>query len=151
MGRTRRAEYPQTSRNTSSGELSGPMDGYLCTPAGPTHRTPTSNMAPTLPVSTCSSSDGTTLADIVAELKHMAMSMVTKDYLNHLSSTLHEAIKMKVAGLKKEVKAQEARILQLEQRAQMTENHSTATALKRQGALLLAMRRQLEDQDRLPQ
>ncbi|CAH2282862.1 Hypothetical predicted protein [Pelobates cultripes] len=149
MVRTKRAEHPQTRRNTSSGPLSGPMDGFLSTPAGPTHEAQTPNMAPTSPISTCSSSDGTTLADIGVELERIATAMVTKDDLTHLSSKLHEAIKTEMADLKGEIKAQETRILQLEQKAQTAEDHSTATdtALKRQGALLLAMRRQLEDQD----
>ncbi|CAH2307230.1 Hypothetical predicted protein [Pelobates cultripes] len=110
------------------------MDDYLHTPAGPEHGSPTFKMAPTSPSSTCSSADNTTLADIRAELKRM--SMVTKDDLNHLYSTLHEAIKTEVAGLKVDVKAQEARILNLEQKVQTTEDHSAATdtALKCQGA-----------------
>ncbi|CAH2276521.1 Hypothetical predicted protein [Pelobates cultripes] len=106
-------------------------------------------MAPTSPASTCSTADTTTLADIGAELKRMAMRMVTKDDLTHLTNNLHEVIKSEVTGLKAEIKAQEHRIQQVEKRAQTTEDHSTATdtALKRQGTLILAMRRQLEDQD----
>ncbi|CAH2223255.1 Hypothetical predicted protein [Pelobates cultripes] len=102
------------------------MDGFLSTLAGPTHKAQTPNMASTSPISTCSSSDGTTLADIGAELKRIATAMVTKDDLTHLSSKLHEAIKTEMAGLKGEVKAQENRTLQLEQKAQTAEDHSTA-------------------------
>ncbi|CAH2320148.1 Hypothetical predicted protein [Pelobates cultripes] len=106
-------------------------------------------MAPTSPASTCSTADTTTLADIGAELKRMAKKMVTKDDLTHLTNNIYEAIKSEVNGLKAEIKAQEHRIQQVEKRAQTTEDHSTATdtALKRQGTLILAMRRQLEDQD----
>ncbi|CAH2311610.1 Hypothetical predicted protein [Pelobates cultripes] len=106
-------------------------------------------MAPTSPASTRSTADTTTLADIGAELKRMAMRMVTKVDLTHLTNNLHKVIKSEVTSLKAEIKAQEHRIQQVEKRAQTTEDHSAATdtALKRQGTLILAMRRQLEDQD----
>ncbi|CAH2221761.1 Hypothetical predicted protein [Pelobates cultripes] len=125
------------------------MDEYLHAPCGPDPSSPTSKMAPTSPASTCSTADTTTLADIGAELKRMAMMMVTKDDLTHLTNNLHEVIKAEVTGLKAEIKAQEHRIQQVEKWAQTTEDHSAATdtALKRQGTLILAMRRQLEDQD----
>ncbi|CAH2307033.1 Hypothetical predicted protein [Pelobates cultripes] len=79
----------------------------------------------------------------------MAVSMVTKNDLQHLSTTLHEAIKMEVARLKTDVAAHETRIHAAEQKLQAAETQAAATdmALKRQGALILAMRRQLEDQD----
>ncbi|CAH2312212.1 Hypothetical predicted protein [Pelobates cultripes] len=125
------------------------MDEYLHTPAGPTPGTPTSKMAPPSPASSCASLDHTTLADIGADLKRIAASMVTKDDLQHLSTTLHEAIKLEVAGLKTDDAAHETRIHTAEQKLQAAETHAAATdtALKRQGALILAMRRQLEDQD----
>ncbi|CAH2247068.1 Hypothetical predicted protein [Pelobates cultripes] len=149
MGRTKRGDLPQTPRPSSSGSQTGLMDDYLHAPGGPDPSSPTSKMAPTSPASTCSTADTTTLADIGAELKRMAMMIVTKDDLTYLTNNLHEAIKAEVTGLKAEIKAHEHRIQQVEQRAQTTEGHSAATdtALKRQGTLILAMRRQLEDQD----
>ncbi|CAH2318847.1 Hypothetical predicted protein [Pelobates cultripes] len=149
MGRTKRGDLPQTPKPSVSGSQTGPMDEFLHAPCGPDPSSPTSKMAPTSPASTCSTADTTTLADIGAELKRVAMKMVTKDDLTHLTNNIYEAIKSEVNGLKAEIKAQEHRIQQVEKRAQTTEDHSTATdtALKRQGTLILAMRRQLEDQD----
>ncbi|CAH2322102.1 Hypothetical predicted protein [Pelobates cultripes] len=124
------------------------MDGFVGTPVSTLHEPHTPNMAPTSPASTCSG-EQVTLADIGAELRRMTALMVTKEDLTRASDTLHAALKAEVAGIKSDIARQDTRITAIEQRAETAESQwqATDTAIRRQGDLILAMRRHLEDLD----
>ncbi|CAH2293537.1 Hypothetical predicted protein [Pelobates cultripes] len=123
------------------------MDEFLGTPAGPSHEALMPNMAPTSPASTCSGGEYVTLADIGAELRRKTTLMVTKDNLHQAPNNQHAALKLEVAGLKADFVVHETRIASVEQLTDAMEKQAKVsdTAIQRQGDLLLAMRRQLED------
>ncbi|CAH2253645.1 Hypothetical predicted protein [Pelobates cultripes] len=106
-------------------------------------------MVPTFPASTCSGEESVTLADIGAEPRRMSAQMVTKADLTRVSDTLHAALKAEVAGIRADITRHDARITAMEQRIENAEGRhmATDTAIKRQGDLLLALRRQREDLD----
>ncbi|CAH2319494.1 Hypothetical predicted protein [Pelobates cultripes] len=109
------------------GSQKSPVDEYVQTLVGPSHKSLTSKMVSSSLASTCSNSEHTTLVHIGVCLKRMASSMVTKHDLQQLLNTLHEVIKFEVAVLKTDASAQETRIQTLEHCAE-------ATAAKAQAA-----------------
>ncbi|CAH2301117.1 Hypothetical predicted protein [Pelobates cultripes] len=119
------------------------MHDYLGTPAGHQMGALTPNMVPASPASTCSGEEHITLADIRADLRCMSAEMVTKEDLNRASDTLHAALKAEVAGIRADITLHDALITAMEQRTENAEGRTKATdtAIKRQGDLLLAMRR----------
>ncbi|CAH2277666.1 Hypothetical predicted protein [Pelobates cultripes] len=106
-------------------------------------------MAPTSHASTASDQDQPTLADIGAEIRQLAATMVTKNSLQTLATTLSASITTAVTVLQNDLDTQKGRIQTLEHQAQTAHQQATApdTAVARQGNMLLALRRQVEDLD----
>ncbi|CAH2306546.1 Hypothetical predicted protein [Pelobates cultripes] len=129
--------------------MSEPMDEFLQTPTGPTHEVQGPVMAPISPASTASDHDQPTLADIGAEIRHLTAVMVTKNDLHTLATTLSASITTAVTALQNDLDTQKGRIQTLEHQAQTAHQQATATdtAVARQGNMLLALRRQVEDLD----
>ncbi|CAH2319589.1 Hypothetical predicted protein [Pelobates cultripes] len=149
MGRTKRQETQHTPRAAPPAPPSGPMDGFLQTPLGPSREAHGSKMAPVSPASSCSEPDQPTLADIGAEIRRLAANMVTKADLHSLTATLTTSLTSAVSALRTDMEAQDGRIQMLETQALESQRCATAadTALTRQGNMLLAQRRQIEDLD----
>ncbi|CAH2306103.1 Hypothetical predicted protein [Pelobates cultripes] len=92
---------------------------------------------------------GATLEGIGEEIRSMAAAMATKaDLLVHTTS-IQDALRAEIAGIRSEVTAHTGRIQDLEhsQETQATRLQATDTALARQGEMLLHMRRTIEDLD----
>ncbi|CAH2291630.1 Hypothetical predicted protein [Pelobates cultripes] len=125
------------------------MDGFLQTPPGQSREAHSSKMAPVSPASSCSEPEQPTLADIGAEIRRLAANMVTKSDLQSLTTTLTASLTSAVTALRTDMEAQDGRIQALETQAQATQRQASAadTALTRQGNMLLALRRQVEDLD----
>ncbi|CAH2246579.1 Hypothetical predicted protein [Pelobates cultripes] len=125
------------------------MDELLRTPTGPSQEALVPNMAPTSLASTYSHGEHVTLADIRVELRRMTAVMVTKDDLYQASNNLHTALKSEVGGLKADFAVHKTPIASVEQRKDAMKKQTKASdiAIQKQGDLLLAMRRQLEDLD----
>ncbi|CAH2248957.1 Hypothetical predicted protein [Pelobates cultripes] len=125
------------------------MDGFLQTPPGQSREAHSSKMAPVSPASSCSEPEQPTLADIGAEIRRLAANMVTKSDLQSLTTTLTASLTSAVTALRTDMEAQDSRIQALETQAQATQRQASAadTALTRQGNMLLALRRQVEDLD----
>ncbi|CAH2245177.1 Hypothetical predicted protein [Pelobates cultripes] len=108
-------------------------------------------MAPVSPASSCSEPDQPTLADIGAEIRRLksGANMVTKCDLQSLTATLTTSLTSAVTALRTDMEAQGGRIQALETQALESQHQATAadTALTRQGNMLLALRRQIEDLD----
>ncbi|CAH2274329.1 Hypothetical predicted protein, partial [Pelobates cultripes] len=106
-------------------------------------------MAPVSPASSCSEPDQPTLADIGAEIRRLAANMVTKADLQSLTATLTTSLTSAVSALRTDMEAQDGRIQMLETQALESQRRATAadTALTRQGNMLLAQCRQIEDLD----
>ncbi|CAH2300793.1 Hypothetical predicted protein [Pelobates cultripes] len=149
MGRTRKPESQQTPRAAPPATPSGPMDGFLQTPPGQSREAHSSKMAPVSPASSCSEPEQPTLADIGAEIRRLAANMVTKSDLQSLTTTLTASLTSAVTALRTDMEAQDGRIQALETQAQAAQRQASAadTALTRQGNMLLALRRQVEDLD----
>ncbi|CAH2300865.1 Hypothetical predicted protein [Pelobates cultripes] len=83
------------------------------------------------------------------ELRNIAVAMATKADLLTLTTTIQEALRAEMAGLRTEVTAQAGRIQALEQTAEThsTRINATDVAIARQGDMILHMRRNLEDLD----
>ncbi|CAH2300964.1 Hypothetical predicted protein [Pelobates cultripes] len=113
MGRTKRTDGSQTPRGHPPSTHAGPMDGYLTPATSTLQEAACSNMAgsPTRPTS-----DGgeTTLADISAEIRALAATMVIKEDLRGLSETLHAVIHTEVTTLRADLVAQDSRLQHLE-------------------------------------
>ncbi|CAH2285580.1 Hypothetical predicted protein [Pelobates cultripes] len=79
----------------------------------------------------------------------MAASMATKADLLVLTTTIQDALRAEMAGIRTEVASQGSRLQELEHShaAQTTRLATTDTALTRQGDLLLQLRRSVEDLD----
>ncbi|CAH2299942.1 Hypothetical predicted protein [Pelobates cultripes] len=75
--------------------------------------------------------------------------MATKADLQQLTSTIQDTLKAEMAGIRSEVASQANRITMLEQVAETQTSRLNAadTAVARQGDIVLAMRRHLEDLD----
>ncbi|CAH2222452.1 Hypothetical predicted protein [Pelobates cultripes] len=149
MGRTKKQETQHTPRAAPPATPSGPMDGFLQTPLGSSREAHGSKMAPVSPASSCSEPDQPTLADIGAEIRRLAANMVTKSDLQSLTATLTTSLTSAVTALRTDMEAQGGRIQALETQALESQHQATAadTALTRQGNMLLALRRQVEDLD----
>ncbi|CAH2305805.1 Hypothetical predicted protein [Pelobates cultripes] len=149
MGRTKRAEHPQTPGAAPQASSSGPMDGFLQTPLGSSRDAHGSKMAPVSPASLSSDQEQPTLADIGAEIRRLASNMVTKADLQSLTSSLTASLTSAVTALRTDMEAQGSRIQALETQAQTMRRQTSAadTALTRQGNMLLALRRHVEDLD----
>ncbi|CAH2225159.1 Hypothetical predicted protein [Pelobates cultripes] len=143
MGRTRRPENKQIHRAAPPAPSSGPMDRFLQTPLGP------SREAPLSPASSCSEQEQPTLADIGAEIRRLAANMVTKSDLQSMTATLTASLTSADTALRTDIEAQDGCIQALETQAHATQHQASATdtALTRQGNMLLALRRQVEDLD----
>ncbi|CAH2274615.1 Hypothetical predicted protein [Pelobates cultripes] len=83
------------------------------------------------------------------ELRTMAAAMATKADLLVLTTTIQDALRAEMAGIRAEVTAQTGRIQELErsQEAHTMRHQATDTALAHQGELLLHMRMSVEDLD----
>ncbi|CAH2329677.1 Hypothetical predicted protein [Pelobates cultripes] len=94
-------------------------------------------------------SDNTTLDRIEEELRSLTASMVTKADLHTLTAAIQETLREEMAGIMSEVTAQAGHIQALEQAAEVHTTKLTATdlAVARQGEVLLALRRHMEDLD----
>ncbi|CAH2282855.1 Hypothetical predicted protein [Pelobates cultripes] len=149
MGRTRRPENQQTPRAVPPAPSLGPMDRFLQTPLGPSREAHGSKMAPVSPASSYSEQEHPTLADIGAEIRRLAANMVTKFDLQSLTATLTASLTSAITTLRMDIEAQNRCIQALEPQAQATQHQASAadTALTRQGNMLLALRRQVEDLD----
>ncbi|CAH2275836.1 Hypothetical predicted protein, partial [Pelobates cultripes] len=93
--------------------------------------------------------DQATLERISRELRALATSMVTRQDMKDLTTTLTETLRPEIAQIHTEVTSQGARLQYLDTATKDTANKMAATnlAISRQGALLLDMRRPLEDLD----
>ncbi|CAH2311975.1 Hypothetical predicted protein [Pelobates cultripes] len=149
MGRNRRTEQPQTPRDSHPSSQQGLMDGFLQplrgAAGGSLGLPPRSPRSPTS-MGGCESS---TLERISEELRTMAAAMATKADLLTLTTTIQDALRAEMAGIRTEVSAHVGRIQALEH---VVETHTvrqtaTDTAISRQGELILHMRRHLEDLD----
>ncbi|CAH2224007.1 Hypothetical predicted protein, partial [Pelobates cultripes] len=90
-----------------------------------------------------------TLEGIGEELRMIAASIATKADLLVLTTTIQDALRAEMTGLRTEVSAQGSRIQDLEhsREAHAARQAATDTALSRQGDLLLQLRRSVEDLD----
>ncbi|CAH2306508.1 Hypothetical predicted protein [Pelobates cultripes] len=86
---------------------------------------------------------------ISEELRSIAASMATKTDLLTLTTTIQDALRAEMAGIRADVTAQGSRIEALEHSTEAQSNRISATdvAVSRQGEMLLDMRRHLEDLD----
>ncbi|CAH2294211.1 Hypothetical predicted protein, partial [Pelobates cultripes] len=93
--------------------------------------------------------DGTTLERIEDKLRSLTASMATKDDLRSRTTTIQDALRAEMAGIRSEVASHVGRIsLQEEATEALTARMTSAdTAIARQGTMLLSMRRHLEDLD----
>ncbi|CAH2220470.1 Hypothetical predicted protein, partial [Pelobates cultripes] len=116
------------------------MDGFLQSQTDASGEASGSNMAPTaLPPR---EPHGAALERIGEELRNMTAAMATKTDLLVLTTTIQDALRAEMAGIRAEVTAQTGRIQDLERshEAHATRQQATDTALTRQGELLLQMR-----------
>ncbi|CAH2284102.1 Hypothetical predicted protein [Pelobates cultripes] len=90
-----------------------------------------------------------TLEGIGEEIRTMAALMATKTDLLVLTTTIQDALRAEMAGIRTEVASQGNRLQELEHShaAQTARLATTDTALTRQGDLLLQLRRLVEDLD----
>ncbi|CAH2274027.1 Hypothetical predicted protein [Pelobates cultripes] len=125
------------------------MDGYLTSSAGASHEAAEFNMADSPALSPASDTGGPSLADISADIRALAASMVTKEDLKALSDTLHAVIRTEVTAIKADIATQACRLQAMEASVQSTtaQAETTNLAITRQGNMLLALRRQAEDLD----
>ncbi|CAH2293001.1 Hypothetical predicted protein [Pelobates cultripes] len=123
------------------------MDGFVQTQPESSGEASSPNMAPTAP--SPREPHGAALERIGDELRTMAAAMVTKTDLLVLTTTIQDALRAEMAGIRAEVTAQTGRIQELEQSqgTHAARHQATDTALARQGELLLHMRRSVEDLD----
>ncbi|CAH2293960.1 Hypothetical predicted protein, partial [Pelobates cultripes] len=124
-----------------------PMDEYLHNTADTRGEASGSKMAPTSAMPGAPSAS--TLEGIGEELRTIAASMATKADLLVLTTTIQDALRAEIAGIRTEVTAQGHRIQAVEHshEAYTARLASTDTALARQGDLLLQLRRTVEDLD----
>ncbi|CAH2300915.1 Hypothetical predicted protein [Pelobates cultripes] len=106
-------------------------------------------MADSPALSPASDTGGPSLADISADIRALAASMVTKEDLKALSDTLHAVIRTEVTAIKADIATQACRLQAMEASVQSTtaQAETTNLAITRQGNMLLALRRQAEDLD----
>ncbi|CAH2311695.1 Hypothetical predicted protein [Pelobates cultripes] len=125
------------------------MDGFLQTPLRSSREAHGSKMAPVSTAFSSSDQEQPTLADIGAEIRRLASNMVTKADLQSLTSSLTASLTSAVTARRTDMEAQGSRKQALEAQAQTTRCQTSAadTALTRQGNMLLALRRQMEDLD----
>ncbi|CAH2222160.1 Hypothetical predicted protein [Pelobates cultripes] len=100
-------------------------------------------------LTTPAGSENVALERIGEELRTLTASMVTKVDLHNFTTTIQDTLRKEIAGIRSEVTAQAGRIQALEQaqEAQNSKLTATDTAVARQGEMLLAMRRHIEDLD----
>ncbi|CAH2224076.1 Hypothetical predicted protein [Pelobates cultripes] len=89
---------------------------------------------------------GLTLSDISADIRAIATQMVTKTDLQVLSGNIHALIRLDVTALRTEIIAH-GRLQNLEETTQVNAERAvtTNTVVIRQGNMLLALWRQMED------
>ncbi|CAH2325623.1 Hypothetical predicted protein [Pelobates cultripes] len=92
-------------------------------------------------------SEKSALEKIGDELRSMAANMVTKANLHTLTATIQDTLRAEMAGIRAEVATLVGRMAVVQETTEALEVKltTTDTAVTRQGALLLAMRRHLED------
>ncbi|CAH2274857.1 Hypothetical predicted protein [Pelobates cultripes] len=148
MGRNHRTEHSQNPRDPQPGPQQGTMDGFLHPPRGNDGGPDSPSPAPRSPVSTAGG-DPATLERISDELRTMAVAMATKADLLTLTTTIQDALRAEMAGIRAQVSTHANRIESLEAttEAQNARLAASDTAIARQGDLLLHMRRHLEDLD----
>ncbi|CAH2246505.1 Hypothetical predicted protein [Pelobates cultripes] len=100
MGRSRRGEPPGTPRG-SQPHHSGPMDEFIQTPVDTLGEARGSKMASTSSAPRAPSAS--TLDGIGEELRTIAASMATKADLLVLTTTIQDALRAEMAGIRTEV------------------------------------------------
>ncbi|CAH2306955.1 Hypothetical predicted protein, partial [Pelobates cultripes] len=101
MGRTRKSEPPKTPRGPQLSQSQGPMDDYLHNTADASGEASGSKMAPTS--SAPGAPSASTLEGIGEELRTIAASMATKADLLGLTTTIQDALRAEIAGIRTEV------------------------------------------------
>ncbi|CAH2246645.1 Hypothetical predicted protein [Pelobates cultripes] len=147
MGRNRRGDPTGTPRSSQAGQSYGPMDGFLQTPADTRDEAGDPKMA--AHSAATGDTPASTLEGIGDELRTIAASMATKADLLVLTTTIQDALRAEMAGIRTEVTAQGTRIQELEHshEAHTARLVATDTTVARQGVLLLQLRRAVEDLD----
>ncbi|CAH2293512.1 Hypothetical predicted protein [Pelobates cultripes] len=117
------------------------MDGFLQTPADTRDEAGDPKMA--AHSAATGDTPASTLEGIGDELRTIAASMATKADLLVLTTTIQDALRAEMAGIRTEVTAQGTRIQELEHshEAHTARLVATDTAVARQGVLLLQLRR----------
>ncbi|CAH2293834.1 Hypothetical predicted protein [Pelobates cultripes] len=141
-------EPPQTPRGSQQNQPQGPMDSFLQPTPGSGGELVGPRSAPPSPASS-TGREHSTLDRISEELRSIAASMATKTDLLTLTTTIQDALRAEMAGIRTEVTAQGSRIEVLEHSVEAQSNRISATdmAVSRQGDMLLDVRRHLEDLD----
>ncbi|CAH2254895.1 Hypothetical predicted protein [Pelobates cultripes] len=148
MGRSRRTEPSQTPRGSQQHPSQGLMDPFLQPTSGAGGETAGPASTPPSPASS-SGAEHSSLDRIGEEIRSIAASMATKTDLLTLTTTIQDALRAEMAGIRTEVTAHGTRIEALEtaMETQSSRISSTDLAITRQGDMLLDMRRHLEDLD----
>ncbi|CAH2281987.1 Hypothetical predicted protein [Pelobates cultripes] len=127
MGRTKRQDGSQTPRAHPSSSQTGPIDGYVA-PSTAGHREAAgANMADSPTRSLTSEQAEPSLADISADIRALAVTMVTKEDMRALSDTLHAAIRTEVTSLRAEITTQATRMQAAESTVQAMGDRLEAT------------------------
>ncbi|CAH2305817.1 Hypothetical predicted protein, partial [Pelobates cultripes] len=148
MGRSRRTEPSQTPRGSQQHPSQGLMDPFLQPTSGAGGETAGPASTPPSPASS-SGAEHSSLDRIGEEIRSIAASMATKTDLLTLTTTIQDALRAEMAGIRTEVTAHGTCIEALEtaMETQSSRISSTDLAITRQGDMLLDMRRHLEDLD----
>ncbi|CAH2319375.1 Hypothetical predicted protein, partial [Pelobates cultripes] len=101
MGRNRRTEHSQNTRDLQPRPQQGTMDGFLHPPRGNDGGPDSPNPAPRSPVSTAGD-DPVTLERISDELRTMAAAMATKADLLTLTTTIQDALRAEMVEIRAE-------------------------------------------------
>ncbi|CAH2223738.1 Hypothetical predicted protein [Pelobates cultripes] len=101
MGRNRRTEHSQNPRDPQTGPQKGTMDGFLHPPRGNDGGPDSPNPASQSPVS-AAGADSATLERISDELRTMTAAMATKADLLTLTTTIQDALRAEMAGIRVE-------------------------------------------------
>ncbi|CAH2296662.1 Hypothetical predicted protein, partial [Pelobates cultripes] len=124
------------------------MDGFVHSQRGPDDEAEVIGSTTPSPASTAGT-EPSALDRIGEELRIIANSMATKNYLLSNTTAIQDALWGEIAGIRTEVGAQAGRIQSLEPalETKTASISTTDTAISRQGELLLTMRRAIEDMD----